>query len=511
MTPDLQQVLDSALRTDLNAFTDKTLSFLLGPNYLPNWHIRAMTAALQRMIDGKNRFLIILVQPRMGKSLVCSVALPAFLMMRDPSCKIMALSYSAPLCAKLHNQTRNVVRAPWCRRLNPELNFQSKKGEQTVRDSETTLETTKGSQRYSTSFGGTIRGEGADWTIMDDPEGVTAASSEAERKKAIEIFKESIASRLDSKTGRIVLVMQRVHFGDLAGHLMDLGGYEVLKIPAIAEEDEIYDLGGGHQYHRPKGSLIDERRFDEAEMQRLRRDLGSEAFETQYQQNPAPPDGQIFKRGWLKFVDTVPHPEHILVSADIAGSEERGDYSVILVWLIRDGVWYLTHCYRERLDFVDLVKLMQRIDQEHEPDLIVFERNGLGAPLYSRLWELGLRNIDAQSVSVSKQDRAAAITPFLEKGMVAILRTMPGCEAFLQELLTFPSSPYFDQVDAFTFPLFFLAGVKKVLRGRSPRQRKADAKTTRPRPARRPWPAQRSTDRVVNRYAERNRGSPFFG
>src|SRR6516164_8486193 len=134
MTSAIQRVLDSALRNDFNAFTDKTLATLMGSGgYLPNWHIRAITATLQRMIDGENRFLIILVPPRMGKSLMCSVALPAFLLVRDPSCKIMALSYSVHLVKKLHNHTRNILRSPWCRRLNGELQFRSRKEEQVLR------------------------------------------------------------------------------------------------------------------------------------------------------------------------------------------------------------------------------------------------------------------------------------------------------------------------------------------------------------------------------------------
>jgi predicted phage terminase large subunit-like protein len=505
MPPDLQRVLDSALRNDFNAFTDKTLASLMGSvGYLPNWHIRAITAILQRMIDGENRFSIILMPPRMGKSLMCSVALPAFLLVRDPSCKIMALSYSIHLATKLHNLTRNILRSPWCSRLNSVLQFRSSKEEQILRDTDSVLETTQGGYRYAASFGGTIRGEGADWTLIDDPMGTTAASSEAERRRAIETFREAIASRLNSKHGRILLVMQRVHFGDLAGHLIAQGGYEVLTIPAVAEEDSVYDLGGGEHYLRPRDSLIDDRRFDLAEVERLRRDLGSEAFEAQYQQSPLLPDGQIFKRKWLKIVETVPDFEHVVVSADIAGSEERGDYSVFLVWGIRDGVWHLTDIYRRRCDFADLVSLMKRVDHEHEPDLIVVERNGLGEPFISRLRELELHNVDGVHVRASKQERAHAVTPLLERGQVAILGTVPGLEVFLEELLTFPSSHFFDQVDAFTLPLYRHADVERVLRGCSRPRRNSAAKPP-PRAGFYSFSPFGGGQGVVDRYAERNR------
>src|SRR5262249_26192071 len=145
--------------------------------------------------------------------------------------------------------------------------------------------------------------------------------------------------------------------------------------------------------------------------------------------------------------------------------EERGDYTVFLVWGIRDGVWYLTDIYRQRFDFADLVSLMKRVDHKHEPDLIIVERNGLGESFISRLRELGLRNVDGAYVRASKQHRATAVTPLLGGGQVAFLGPMPGFKVFLEELLTFPSSQFFDQVDAFPPPLSRHADVKRVLRG----------------------------------------------
>jgi predicted phage terminase large subunit-like protein len=285
--------------------------------------------------------------------------------------------------------------------------------------------------------------------------------------------------------------------------LIAQGGYEVLRIPAVAEEDSVYDIGGGKQYLRHRGSLIDERRFDLAELERLRRDLGSEAFEAQFQQSPLLPDGQIFKRKWLKIVETVPDFEHVVVSADIAGSEERGDYSVFLVWGIRDGVWYLINIYRRRCDFADLVSLMRRVDDEHEPDLIVVERNGLGEPFISRLRELGLRNVDGVHVRASKQDRAHAVTPLLERGQVSILGTMSGFEVFLEELLTFPSSQFFDQVDAFTLPLYRHTDVKRVLRGCCRARRNIAGKDP-PRAGYYSFSPFATRSGFIDRYAERN-------
>jgi hypothetical protein len=50
--------------------------------------------------------------------------------------------------------------------------------------------------------------------------------------------------------------MQRVHQDDLAGYLQEQGGFEVLNLPAIAQRNETYELGGGRLYTRQKGELL---------------------------------------------------------------------------------------------------------------------------------------------------------------------------------------------------------------------------------------------------------------
>ena len=55
---------------------------------------------------------------------------------------------------------------------------------------------------------------------------------------------EHLMSRLDSKEkGVIIVVQQRVHLNDLSGYLIESGGWEVLSLAGIAEEDETVAIG----------------------------------------------------------------------------------------------------------------------------------------------------------------------------------------------------------------------------------------------------------------------------
>ena len=93
--------LDTVLSQDFRAFVMKVFETVSpGDVFLANWHIDAMTYAAERVIEGKLKRLITTVPPRHLKSIIFSVALPAFLLGLDPTKRIICVSYSADLAVK---------------------------------------------------------------------------------------------------------------------------------------------------------------------------------------------------------------------------------------------------------------------------------------------------------------------------------------------------------------------------------------------------------------------------
>ena len=75
------------------------------------------------------------------------------------------------------------------------------------------------------SVGGTLTGRGGDIIVIEDPIKPDDAHSDTTRKNVLTWYSNTLASRLDDKkTGSIVLVMQRLHEEDLAGHMLEAGG-----------------------------------------------------------------------------------------------------------------------------------------------------------------------------------------------------------------------------------------------------------------------------------------------
>ena len=99
--------------------------------------------------------------------------------------------------------------------------------------------TTAQGYRLSTSVGGILTGRGADYIIIDDPMKPNEALSDALRRGANQWFDNTLFSRLnDKRTGRIMLIMQRLHEDDLVGHVLERLDWEVLSFAAVAEQYE---------------------------------------------------------------------------------------------------------------------------------------------------------------------------------------------------------------------------------------------------------------------------------
>ena len=186
-TPTIK-VLNAILRTDFHAFVQKVFE-TVSPNatYLDNWHIKLICSEISDMLAGNNRRLIINIPPRYMKSIICSVALPAFILGHNPKATVICVSYSDDLSLKFANDCRNV-----------------------------------NGGRLSTSVGGMLTGRGADFIVIDDPIKPTDAASDIIREKVNQWFQTTLCSRLnDKKLGCILLIMQRLHENDMTGFLLN--------------------------------------------------------------------------------------------------------------------------------------------------------------------------------------------------------------------------------------------------------------------------------------------------
>ena len=93
-----RQVYRAILTTDFRAFVEYVFGLVRpGVEFKPNWHIDAMAHKVGQVASGDIKRLIITVPPRHLKSIIASVALPAWYLGHNPSERVVCISYSAEL------------------------------------------------------------------------------------------------------------------------------------------------------------------------------------------------------------------------------------------------------------------------------------------------------------------------------------------------------------------------------------------------------------------------------
>lgn len=446
-----REELENHLRRDFVAFLEGSFNELNPQTeFLPNWHIEVIAAALEECRVGKLRRLIINVPPRSLKSHMASIAFPAYLLGHNPSTQIICASYAQDLSDKLAGDCRSLMTSEWYRQLFPRTRLATRR--QPISD----FMTTERGFRLSTSIGGVLTGRGADFIILDDVLKPDEALSETRRNATNAWYDNSLVSRLNDKAnGSIILVMQRLHEDDLVGHVFRQGGWELLAFPAIAEENETYIIQGPYgrrTFQRRVGEALHPRREPLEVLARLREIQGEYNFAGQYQQAPAPMGGGMIKTQWFKTYTPAELPKEfdlILQSWDTANkNSELSDYSVCTTWGISGSHLYLLHVLRDRLNYPDLRRAVKQQAGHYRAQNILIEDKSSGTSLIQDLQADGVHATTRYEPKTDKIMRMHSRSGAIASGFVHVPSEAPWLAAYLHEMSVFPNGRFDDQVDS---------------------------------------------------------------
>ncbi len=448
--PPSHRILAAAIRTDFLTFLRKVFAEICpGEPFLMNWHIDTICHEIELAIAGPDHRLIINMPPRSLKSIIVSVALPAWLLGHDPAMRIICVSYTDDLARKFARDFNRVVAAAWYRKVFPAT--AAKPG----KISESEFVTGKNGFRLATSIGGTLTGRGGHVIIIDDPMKANDAESETERNRTNSWFNNTASSRLDNQaTGIIIVAMQRLHQNDLTGHLLSSPGFRQLSLPAIAFEETVYALGNGRLHTRKPGDFLHPERNPPAIVERLRAEIGSRDFAAQYQQDPVPAEGALFRLSWLRYVERQTDAtgfERIVQSWDIASKVgAANDYSVGTTWGISGQTATLLDVQRVQMEIPDLLRLIEMTATIWRPQCVLIEDANTGSAVIQLLRKYTQLSIIDIRPKMDKFVRASQATAAFESGRILVPRDAPWLAEFLSELLGFPNTRHDDQVDSTT-------------------------------------------------------------
>lgn len=442
-----QAELNAALRDDFPLFLAKA-NAELGNDLKSNWHHEAISFQLDRIGDGALRRLVVTMPPRHLKSITISVAWVAWMLGKYPEKRFVCVSYASDLAMKHARDCRNIMLSEWYRKAFPVTVLKSER--------EHDFETTRGGGRLSTTVGGTMTGRGGEIIIIDDPMKADDGNSLLARTKVRDWFSNTLMSRLDDRsTGVIILVMQRLHEDDLAGHLLESGGWEHLSLPAIAADLETIEIAHGEFHTRQPGDVLHPEMTSREELANMAATMGSAAFSAQYLQAPVPVQGNIVRREWLKRWDRMPERQAgdlIVQSWDTANKDGVfSDYSVGITALLRKKDVYILDIFRGRLQFPDLKRRVVSEALSHGADTVLIEDAASGQQLLQILIHEdhnGMPRPVRRRPEGDKLTRMSAQSALIEQGRLVLPLNASWLADFEHELFAFPNGRHDDQVDA---------------------------------------------------------------
>jgi predicted phage terminase large subunit-like protein len=224
-------------------------------------------------------------------------------------------------------------------------------------------------------------------------------------------------------------------------------------MPAIADRALTYEMRDGEPYTRQPGELLHEARENEHRLEIIKRQLGTPAFEAQYQQRPVPPGGTLIKREWLQtYPKALPLEDYDLVvqSWDTASSiSEKSDYSVCITFGIRRQVAHVLDVQRVRLEYPELRRRVLYEADRYETKIVVIEDSDSGTALLQDLRREDLLRPISYRPRIDKVARLEGHSAKLEAGYILLPEQAPWLDDFKAELLAFPrGGGHDDQVDA---------------------------------------------------------------
>ena len=423
------------------------------PDYSAGWVHKDICRRLEKfsqdVVDQKSPRLMLFMPPRHGKSTLASVAFPAWHLGRNPQHEFISCSYSGSLAMGFSRKVRQLLREPTYKtafqtRLDPDS-----------QSAEAWL-TSSGGGYVAAGVGGGITGKGAHILLIDDPvKNREDAESQNNRDGSWDWYTSTAYTRL-APGGGVLVILTRWHDDDLAGRLLKASGeggddWEVIRYPAIAEEDEEF---------RDAGEALHPERYGVDALTRIQKAVGPRDWSALYQQNPVADDGDYFTRDMIRYFD----PEEIDLDAmryyaawDLAiGKRDRNDYSVGMVIGVNEyDQLFVMDVVRGRFDGLELVEQILDLYETWRPSIIGIEKGhiemALGPFLEKRVRERGLYEAYFKDLKTGRRDkeaRARAIQGRMQQGMVYLPRDELFTGPLVAELLRFPNGVHDDQVDA---------------------------------------------------------------
>ncbi len=404
-------------------------------------HHAIICNALMRVYRGDCKRLIINIPPRYSKTQLCIIDFMAWTLGHNPDAEFIHTSYSGRLATGNSWQTRELVQHEAYKRIFPTIQLRD---DSQAKDEWRTVD---GGCVYAVGAGGTITGYGAGKhrdgfggaILIDDPHKADEARSDIMRQNVIDWFQNTLESRKNSPETPIILVMQRLHENDLAGWLLNGGNgekWEHVCLPALRDD--------GTALWPEKHTVDDLMRMMNASPYN---------FSGQYQQQPAPPEGNLFKPDNIPIVEALYDYMNYVRAWDLASTAGGGDWTVgfKLGMDYEGGRVTIADIVRLRGSPEDVEQAIKNTAARDGKDCVIHIPQDPGQAGKSQIAYLTKQlmgyTVMSSTVTGDKITRAEPFASQCNVGNISMLRAEWN-DALINEMRMFPNGVFDDQIDA---------------------------------------------------------------
>lgn len=369
-----------------------------GRKFVVGDHHKLICDALDKVINGEITRLIINVGPRFSKT---EIAVKNFIsrgLSVNPASKFIHISYSAELALDNSEEIRETVESDAYQELFPVKLKQSTR-------SKKKWYTEAGGGVYATSAAGQLTGFGAGAIdkeeaeelispaqkkeleeeqknideflpdpdpkekfagaiVIDDPIKPEDAFSDKIRNRVNKRFETTIRTRVNSRRTPIVIIMQRLHEEDLCGYLMraEPDEWVVLSLPALSK-----DKNGNFVSLWPFKMTVEE-------LLKIRK-LDQYVFDTQYQQDPTPIEGLMYRP--FKLYEVIPHTSYYKRKNYTDTADDGADYLCSIDYLETEiGNFVLNVLYTDKNMEYTETATSEMVTEDRIQEMVVESNNG---------------------------------------------------------------------------------------------------------------------------------------
>lgn len=359
-----------------------------------DWLLHVEERVLDAILDEKQRFLIINIPPRSGKSVFSGMFLPAWFLGMFPDKRALFASYADDFSSNFGRTVRTIVD-----RYGREL-YAVQVDKQTSSATSWNMKNSIGGMT-SVGVGGQITGVGFHLVVLDDIiKNTQEARSTTVKRSHVEWYDGTLRSRLEPG-GTIIITATRWAEDDLSGVLIDRckqPGYsgdqwEVISLPALAEptDDELDGILDEKAFletwrdelGRAKGESLNPKRFTTEMYEQIKSSIDAFTWSCLYQQRPSIPDGGMFPPSRWKYFVPGEEPDMVMKIRvwDLAATEGGGDWTVgALMGRDERGDIYIFDIDRFQRNAADVERLVaQRAAEDGYSVRILLEEERAGA------------------------------------------------------------------------------------------------------------------------------------